>query len=303
MTNDFNATTVLYDSEETARRSGPSWPVFALVIAVLLIASGLGFYVLYTEQNKMSDASAALQDSARALSEDLATTRGTLDGVESSLAETQQRLNELGFSVNSISEDVAEQQQNSINTAALSKAVLPSVVTVYCGSFYASQGSGFAVAANDLPSGFYSAIVTNFHVIAECASDSDLPVTVVQGDLRPSTQLAVWDEENDLALLYVAEEFPTLAIGATPSVGQPVMSAGSPYAVDGTVDDGTVTNVKDTFVTHDASIGPGNSGGPLVDREGLVVGVNTASVEDSPGQNIAVRMRVACQKILDCSQG
>lgn len=250
----------------------------------------------------MSEASAALQDSARALSEELATTRGTLDGVESSLAETQQRLQELGFSVNSISEDVAEQQQNSINTAELSKAVLPSVVTVYCGSFFASQGSGFAVAATDLPSGFYSAIVTNYHVIEECASDTDLPVTVVQGDLKPSTQLAVWDEENDLALLYVAEEFPALAIAATPIVGQPVMSAGSPYGVDRTVDDGTVTNVKDTFVTHDAAIGPGNSGGPLVDREGHVVGVNTASVQDSPGQNIAVRMRVACQKILDCSQ-
>ncbi len=299
MMNDFNTTTVLYESAETQRRSGPTWPVFVLVIAMLLIASGLGFAFMYAEQTKMADASQELQDRARALSEELAATRGALDGVESSLSETQQRLNQLGISVNSLGADVEKQQQNTINPAALSEAVLPSVVTVYCADY--SQGSGFAVAVPGLPSGFSSAIITNYHVVAECADNPDAAVAVVQNDLRPNTQLAAWDEDNDLALLYVAEGFPPLAIGATPGIGQPVMSVGSPYGVDGTVAAGTVTNVQNSFLTHDAAIGPGNSGGPLIDREGRVVGVNTAIVQDSPGQNIAVRMRVGCQKILDCS--
>ena len=147
--------------------------------------------------------------------------------------------------------------------------------------------------------------MTNHHVIAGCTGDQetgdwDLTASVVQDNLEPRTELARWDPENDLALLYVAEEFPTLTVGASPTKGQPVMSVGSPYDLDGTVDAGTLSNISDRFVTHSAGIGPGNSGGPLVDRLGNAIGVNTYRAVDSPAQNIAVRMRVACQVILDC---
>jgi S1-C subfamily serine protease len=67
-----------------------------------------------------------------------------------------------------------------------------------------------------------------------------------------------------------------------------------------TVVPGTITNIDDASISHSASIGPGNSGGPLVDREGRVVGVNNAKYLDNDGQNFAIRMRVTCQNVLQC---
>jgi S1-C subfamily serine protease len=298
---DRNDTQILsVPTEPPGRRGGPTWLVFGLVTGLLAVAFGAGLLWMQSSQAAQLD---ALQSSLADLDASMSGVEGNVAGLQASLTQAQTQLRELGGDVTSLDADIDAQRQATIDVGALSEQVLPSVVTVYCEDAFAlSQGSGFAVEATELPSGYYSAVVTNHHVVADCIDNDDSVLWVSQGSARPTTRLAVWDEEQDLALLHVAEEFPPLAVGATPRVGDPVMSVGSPHGWDGTVVGGNVTNTDDSLLSHSASIGPGNSGGPLTDREGRVVGVNAGRFVDSNAQNFAIRMRVACQKILDCTE-
>lgn len=286
-------------SDPMERRSGPSWLVFGLVIALLIAGFGAGLYWVHADQTAQFE---ALESSIADVDSSMSEVEGTVAGLQGSVTQAQATLRELGGDVTGLGDDLEAQRKSTIDTGVLSKQVLPSVVTVYCQDSYTlTQGSGFAVEAADLPSGFYSAVVTNHHVIDTCIDNEASTLWVSQGSNKPTTVLAVWDEENDLALLHVAEEFPPLTVGDSPKIGDPVMSVGSPHGWSGTVVAGNVTNFDDSFLTHSASIGPGNSGGPLTDREGRVVGVNNARFPDSNAQNFAIRMRVACQKILSCT--
>ena len=147
-----------------------------------------------------------------------------------------------------------------------------------------SLGSGFVIDAKGL-------IVTNNHVIAEAdeitvtlADDSKLEATVVGRDAK-----------TDLALLRVK---PTKALHAVPfgnsdtaRVGDWVVAIGNPFGLGGTVTAGIVSarhrdinsGPYDDFIQTDASINRGNSGGPMFNVKGEVVGVNTAIFSPTGG--------------------
>lgn len=93
------------------------------------------------------------------------------------------------------------------------------------------------------------------------------------------------DVKRDLALIapaHYAGEFDYFRMGNEPKIGQQVISMGSPLGIQGTVGVGYVANlVKDkyTFVLHSAFVNPGNSGGPLVDLNGRLIGINEAMLK------------------------
>jgi len=294
----YSTTRLEQPAPATVRRSGPTWPAFAVALVVVVALGAAGFAVLYRELQALQEQTALLEAAALANQESIGQTAGSVADLEGSLATTQEELNSLGISVTDIDKGLQEQADRSLDTVGLSQAVLPSVVTVVCGP---SLGSGFAITVNDLPSGEGSAILTNHHVIVGCAEGFETELSVQQGEQTFTTRLGGWDAANDLALLYVQEQFPPLAVGGTPDIGEPVMALGSPYGFDGTVTVGTITNIQPDYFTHSAALGSGNSGGPLVDRDGRAIGVNTAEIEGSEGQNIAMRIRVACQELIDCA--
>lgn len=298
MTFDSNQTQALPIPEGSGSRSGPGWPVFAITAALILLGVGAGFWLLLSRIDDLQSALESTRNTVDVLADEQSRSAAGITTLEESLSTTQTQLNDLGLDVTELDAGLQDQQTRTIDVAGVSKQVMPSVVTVTCGY---SSGSGFVIASTDAPSGFPTTVVTNHHVIADCADDPEVEVVIRQGEKTTAARLDRWDEDNDLALIYASEEFPFLSVGETPQVGEPVVAVGSPYGIDGTVTDGTITNVQDGYVTHSAALAPGNSGGPLVDREGKVVGVNAAKVEDSEGQNIAVRMRAACQKLIECS--
>lgn len=147
-----------------------------------------------------------------------------------------------------------------------------------------SLGSGFVID----PSGV---IVTNNHVIAKADEilvrfhdDTSLPATVVGRDEK--TDIAVLKVETD-------KELPALPIGDsnTLRVGDWVVAIGNPFGLGGTVTAGIVSAQKrninsgpyDNFIQTDAAINRGNSGGPLVNVDGEVIGINTAIFSPSGG--------------------
>lgn len=137
-------------------------------------------------------------------------------------------------------------------------------------------GSGFIISADGL-------IVTNNHVIdgattvsVQFADGSEHEATIVGRD--PLTDLALLDIEGT--------DLPTVAFGSSDDmrVGDEVIAMGNPFGLGGTVTTGIVSamdrNINagpfDEFIQTDAAINRGNSGGPLFNAQGEVIGVNTA---------------------------
>lgn len=156
-------------------------------------------------------------------------------------------------------------------------------------------GSGFVVD----PSGI---IVTNNHVVGGA---SEISVRTKGGDDYPATLIGS-DEKTDLAVLRIEPKAPLPSVGwgdsDTVRVGDWVMAVGNPFGLGGTVTVGIVSargrdigaGPYDDFLQIDASINTGNSGGPLFDGDGKVVGVNTAIFSPNGG-NIGIGFAIPAE--------
>lgn len=147
-----------------------------------------------------------------------------------------------------------------------------------------SLGSGFVID----PSGI---VVTNNHVI-----DGADEITVNFNDgSKLTAELVGKDQKSDLAVLRVKPPKPLRAVAFGDAeklrVGDWVLAIGNPFGLGGSVSAGIVSarnrNINagpyDNFIQTDAAINRGNSGGPLFDTEGKVVGINTAIISPSGG--------------------
>ena len=147
-----------------------------------------------------------------------------------------------------------------------------------------SLGSGFVVDKNGL-------VVTNNHVIAEA---DEITVTLSDGTKLPAKVLGK-DPKTDLALLKVEsdKDLPALSWGNSNimRVGDWVLAIGNPFGLGGSVTAGIISargrdinaGPYDDFIQTDASINRGNSGGPLFNLDGQVIGINTAIFSPSGG--------------------
>ncbi|MET0687594.1 MAG: Do family serine endopeptidase, partial [Methyloceanibacter sp.] len=148
-----------------------------------------------------------------------------------------------------------------------------------------SLGSGFVID----PSGL---VVTNNHVI-EGADEIILNFT--DGTKLKVTKILGHDPKTDLALLKVEPKKPLKAVSfgdsSTMRVGDWVMAIGNPFGLGGSVTVGIISATKrdinagpyDDFLQTDAAINRGNSGGPLFNMDGQVIGVNTAIISPTGG--------------------
>ena len=147
-----------------------------------------------------------------------------------------------------------------------------------------SLGSGFIID----PSGF---VVTNNHVIA----DADEVSVILNDGTTLKAELVGTDKKSDLALLKVTPTKPLKAVKFGDSdklrLGEWVIAIGNPFSLGGTVTAGIVSarnrdinsGPYDNYIQTDAAINRGNSGGPLFNLDGEVIGVNTAIISPSGG--------------------
>ena len=153
-----------------------------------------------------------------------------------------------------------------------------------------SLGSGFIISADGY-------VVTNNHVIAPQGKGEveEITVTTTDGTEYPA-KLIGNDSSSDLAVLKISgpKAFPFVHFGDSSQarVGDWVIAIGNPFALGGTVTSGIVSAVYrstgtgsayDRYIQTDASINRGNSGGPLFDMQGNVIGINNAIFSPSGG--------------------
>jgi len=142
-------------------------------------------------------------------------------------------------------------------------------------------GSGFFISADGY-------VMTNAHVIAEA---TDIFVTLTDGREFKAKVIGS-DARTDVALIKIdAKDMTPLPIGDSKKVkkGQWVLAIGSPFGLDSTVTAGIVSAIsRDTgeylpFIQTDVAVNPGNSGGPLINLQGEVVGINSQIISRSGG--------------------
>ncbi len=168
-----------------------------------------------------------------------------------------------------------------------------------------AYGSGWSI---DLPadkdqlrSGFSSLIVTNHHVIEDCLTYKKSKVEIAKFEGKWSAAYIIrFDEKNDLALLGAKAKIPTLTLSEwAPFPGYWTMAVGTADGYEGSVAIGTTLNLLDTEILITNNISSGNSGGPLIDNEGNVVGVVTWS-STREQYNGAKSLDAMCAVIIPC---
>ncbi len=189
------------------------------------------------------------------------------------------------------------------NVGELVEKTQESTVSVYCtiSKDEGSIGTGWAI---DLENGIDkenpTTLITNHHVIEDCiGGKGKLTVAELYQDEVPAS-LVSWDEANDLAVLATGLKLEPLELSqAEPWPGYWVMVLGSADGYQGSVAFGSVLNSTDTEIFITANASSGNSGGPLVDNEGRVVGVTSWSAKYEQ-YNGAKSLNAMCAKIIEC---
>jgi serine protease Do len=165
-----------------------------------------------------------------------------------------------------------------------------------------SLGSGFLISADGY-------IVTNNHVISPARNGATVDeITVRLSDRKEyEARLIGRDVESDLALLKIdAQGLPFVRFGDSTRtrVGDWVVAIGNPFGLGGTVTAGIVSALHrsiqggaayDRYIQTDASINTGNSGGPMFDINGNVIGINTALISPTGG-NVGIGFAIPAEQ-------
>jgi len=203
---------------------------------------------------------------------------------------------------------VSSNAQASLNSGCLPatdiyEQLRPSVVEITSTAsspFGQSQGSGSGVVVDER--GF---ILTNYHVVSGA---DNIKVTLADASTLPAT-MAGYDPGNDLAVVHI--DPPAGGLSAAPlgdvdqlQVGDSVFAIGNPFGLEATFTEGIVSALGRTYsldsstrplrnmIQTDAAVNPGNSGGPLVNCGGEVIGINTL-LENPTGQSVNVGIAFA----------
>jgi S1-C subfamily serine protease len=258
----------MYDEFDTVRAAWLRSPWLSLTIALLAVVLAVASFV---RQQSAIDAATVAQLRAKAIDRELGMLLKDNDRLAGRVKSAEREL----------------------RVTPVASRTLKSVFTIEAGR---RMGTAFAAWRSSRGTFF----ITANHVVA----GHDDSVSLERKGGSWEGEIVRRDAKNDLALVRVdgrpvgARPLWQRPRRANPKTGEQLLLVGSPYGLGGTVTTGIVSRVTRKAIQTDAAANPGNSGGPVVDRKGRVVGVLIAG----GGQNInfATRIERTCVKLRGC---
>jgi S1-C subfamily serine protease len=252
--------------------------VSSLLILFMLLTS-IFMYTLFLKQNQDYN---ELSNKIENLKTETESQFGELSD---SVLETKESLTSLGLQVGSIDNEIDNLKASvSSDFSGIIEDAIKSVVTIRTDI---SQGSGFFIA-----DGGY--IVTNAHVMEGATRAA---IITYDGESHTVYKLGE-DTEMDLILLRINEtEYEPLTLADSDEVkqGEQIIAIGNPYGLSFSVTQGIVSNVHqtgenkiDAYLQIDAALNSGNSGGPLINKQGKVIGINNFKISEAEGLGFAL---------------
>lgn len=262
---------------------------FTSLVIIFMITVSVFTYMIFIRQElnynllnrKITDLKIETQSNINSLSEGLIETRSEL---ESKLGIVQE---EFGLLKASAGEDFSGIIENSV----------PSVVTIRTDI---SQGTGFIINEDGY-------IVTNYHVM----QDAQAATIITSDDENHAVSPIGYDLDLDIALLQISGIYNKLELGDSDDVqvGERVIAIGNPLGLEFSVTQGIVSGVHrrgpnglDAYIQTDAALNPGNSGGPLINKKGEVIGINNFKVGGAESLGFALESNFIKQAVNDIYQ-
>lgn len=214
-----------------------------------------------------------------------------IDRVTSILEEQRTRLD----AVATRTERLARNLGRELDPEAIAEQAKPAVFLIEA---LGSQGSGFVASSGP----GRSSVITNLHVV-ETAWEEGAPVTLRQGDRTYEGAVASVSQAEDLAVISVSTRLPALELARRePEAGEEVVVVGAPLGLEHTVVTGVVSGHRDQYLQISAPISPGDSGAPVLDASGRVVGVAVSKFVGVAieGISFAIPVDTICRTVLQC---
>jgi serine protease Do len=251
---------------------------FSSIVIIFMIATGILIYALFVKQDFQYN---QLNQQIDNLQTD---TQTKINELSQTLLQTETELKSLGSQIGSIDKEINYLKASAgEDFSGIIEDVVKSVVTIKTD---VSQGTGFIIDEEGY-------IVTNYHVMENAKSAG---IFTYNGELH-QVKIIGYNLDLDIALLKISGDFNALKLADSEDIqlGEKVIAIGNPLGLQFSVSEGIISNINQAgpngikaYIQTDAALNPGNSGGPLINKQGKVVGINNFKISGSEGIGFAL---------------
>jgi S1-C subfamily serine protease len=265
---------------------------FSSVIIIFMIISSILFYLLFVKQDFQYN---TLNQQIENLQTD---TQIKLNELTTTIMQSEEELKLLGSQMGSIDEEINLLKASAgEDFSGIIEEVIKSVVTIRTD---VGQGTGFIITDDGY-------IITNYHVMKDAKSAG---IFTYDSQMHQVNFIG-YNVEYDLALLKISGNFDSLTLADSEDIqlGEKVIAIGNPLGLQFSVSEGIISNINQegptgikAYLQTDAALNPGNSGGPLINKQGKVVGINNFKIGGTEGIGFALESNYIKNIINEISQ-
>ena len=246
---------------------------FSSVVIIFMIVIGIFTYLIFLKQDlnyqELSKKISENQNNINSLAENIIKTELKLDDTVSSL----------DIKIGSINEEMDSLKASTDEDfSGIIEDLIKSVVTITTNS---GQGTGFIISEEGY-------LVTNAHVLADKSGSlaENIKAITYEKEILKANFIG-YDGNLDIALLKISGDYrpANLADSDSIQIGEKVIAIGNPLGLQFSVSEGIVSATHrkgpsglEAYIQTDAALNPGNSGGPLINKQGEVIGINNFKI-------------------------